>query len=138
MDDLLNIDVQDMQQAEYQLVMNAMQGQQKLMLSGYTISLDNVPLLCAGMHAMWHGHSMAWSFVSRDIGVNLYGATRAIRRHLIGKMEYGDTRRISMSVRTGWEDGARWAAMLGFKRECTMRNYGPHGHDYDLWAMVTP
>ena len=136
MSDLLSLEVQPMQVAEYQHVLSALQGKDIQFNDSYVVFKDGSPLICYGGVELWYGHHSAWTFVSKDIGSDMLAATRAVRRHITGRMAEEHIRRISCSVRTGWEEGARWAAMLGFHRECTMRCYGPHWHDYDLWSMV--
>jgi hypothetical protein len=52
-------------------------------------------------------------------------------------MELHPYKRIETSVATDFEQGHRWAQMLGFKNEGTMRCFTPQGMDCDLYARIS-
>ncbi len=46
-------------------------------------------------------------------------------------------RRIETVVRTSFEQGHRWAEMLGFDSEGLLRRYAPDGSDYTMYSRLT-
>lgn len=88
----------------------------------------------AGIANQHPGTGRAWALLSPAAGPWLPTITKACLRFFLDARY----RRIEATVLTGWAAGARWAAMLGFEREGTMRGYGPDGQDFDLYARVRP
>jgi hypothetical protein len=89
-------------------------------------------LACLGVIPQWEGRAVAWGLVGRAAGRNFRSIHRGVSRFL-------DTcgfRRIETAVATHFEQGHRWAQLLGFKNEGTMSGYAPDGSDYDLYARV--
>lgn len=134
--DLLRLDVQPMQAAEHAVVVNRIESDGMPILNAQTIKKNGKPIICCGLIPFIPSHMIAWTFIAGSIGFDMVRATLIIRSRLLVTMALDDIHRISCTVQTGWEDGARWARLLGFTLECTMRCYGPYGRDYDLWAMV--
>jgi hypothetical protein len=89
------------------------------------------PVAAAGLAPQWDDHAKAWAMLADDAAQHLVAITRAIRRFLDGRPE----RRIDTAVRTDFAAGHRWARMLGFEREGTMRCW-MGGQDHDLYARV--
>ena len=134
--DLLTLDVQPMQAAEHAMVVDTIQRTNAPITDANTIKKNGRPIICCGLIPFHPSHMIAWTFIAGSIGYDMVRATLLIRSHLMLTMAMDEVHRISCTVQTGWEEGTRWARLLGFTRECTMRCYGPHGQDYDLWAMV--
>lgn len=89
-------------------------------------------IACGGLVEMWENRGLAWMVLS-DIAKNyMLQLTRAIMRYL----RVAKYRRIETAVRSNFLEGHRWADLLGFKYEGTMRGYGISGDDYDLYARV--
>lgn len=88
---------------------------------------------CAGLIPQWNGRAVAWALIASEAGQHLVGIHKAVRRAL----DLHPFRRVETAVRTDFDAGHRWARMLGFDREATMRGYAPDGYDYDLYARVT-
>lgn len=92
----------------------------------------NTVIICAGVLNLWEGRMQAWALVSREAGPHFATIHKAVRRFL----DMCDARRIETAVDTQFEAGHRWARLLGFERECTMKAYAPDGRDCDLYARV--
>lgn len=88
---------------------------------------------CAGLFPLWDGRACAWALIAAEAGQHFVAIHKAVRRALT----LHAFRRVETVVRTDFAAGHRWARMLGFQREATMRGYAPDGHDYDLYARVT-
>lgn len=100
----------------------------------YTAIVDNAPIACAGVIPMWQGRGLAWAYLSKQAArENFLGVHRAVSRFL----EACYLQRIEMTVDCEFEQGHRWARMLGFEMEAEcMRAYRPDGGDCALYARV--
>jgi hypothetical protein len=92
------------------------------------------PIACAGVVELWPGRAYAWALLDKSAGKHFIAITRAIRDKL-NALPY---RRIEMAVDEHFEQGHRWAKMLGFNRETTtpMRAYNPDGGNCHLYARI--
>ena len=89
---------------------------------------------CAGIIPLWPGRAIAWSYISiYATGSKFLAVHRAVLRRL-------DTcyiKRIEMTVDCGFEQGHRWAELLGFVMEAPhMAGYLPDGTDCALYARI--
>lgn len=100
----------------------------------YTGIADFQVVMCAGVHLELPGRGTAWCLLSEHARNHLLGCTRAVEEFL----SHCGVRRVQTYVETAFVQGHRWAGMLGFAREGTLRAWGPNGEDYDLYARVTP
>jgi RimJ/RimL family protein N-acetyltransferase len=75
--------------------------------------------------------AQGWGIVGRDAGPQLLAITRKVGEFL----EAQDFMRIETSVRTEFPAAHRWARMLGFQREGTLRKWD-EGRDCDIYARV--
>jgi ribosomal protein S18 acetylase RimI-like enzyme len=98
----------------------------------YSAVVDGVVIACAGLIPQWQGRAVAWALISNAAGPHFLGVHRAVRRAL----QVHDFRRVETGVVVDFEEGHRWAKMLGFEREGRMRAYTPDGRDCDLYARV--
>jgi hypothetical protein len=89
-------------------------------------------LACMGLLPQWQERAIAWGLIAAEAGPYFKTITRAVFR----TMELHPFRRIEASVKTDFEAGHRWARLLGFQREGTMRAYTTDGDDYDLYARI--
>lgn len=89
---------------------------------------------CAGIIPMWHGRAMAWAYLSSlAVGPTFLSVHRAVKRFL----DVCYVQRIEMTVDCDFEQGHRWAMMLGFVKEANcMRAYRPDGGDCALYARI--
>jgi hypothetical protein len=87
---------------------------------------------CAGVETIWAGRGVAWSLLGCLTPVEFLGVHRRVCRFL----EELDMRRIEMTVDTTHEAGHRWAIMLGFQHEGTLKAYTPDGRNCDLYART--
>lgn len=84
--------------------------------SAYSLKRDDnsVAAIC-GLYPVDPGHAMAWAFLGHGLKAEMVSVTRIIKRYLDTAMI--DHRRIAMSVHAEFEQGLRWAEMLGFESE---------------------
>ena len=99
----------------------------------YTGVVDGRVVVCAGVEPMWQGRGYAWSYLSAGSGAHFVAIHKAVKRFL----EIAPFVRVEASVVCEFEQGHRWARMLGFNLEAErMISYGPDGRDYALYARV--
>jgi RimJ/RimL family protein N-acetyltransferase len=92
---------------------------------------------CAGIVPVWQGRATTWAFT----GVLPRTAWVAVTRRAMAGLAEAHARgyrRIEAAVHAKFEEGHRWAAMLGFEPEGVARCYGPDGADHVLYARVAP
>lgn len=88
---------------------------------------------CAGILPAWEGRALAWSWIGAAAGRHMVAITRAVRRFLDAQ----PYRRVEMTVDVNFDEGHRWAEMLGFRLEALrMKAYRPDGGDCSLYARV--
>lgn len=89
-------------------------------------------VLCvAGIYVPWEGRALAHAILSSDCGRHLTSIVRAIG----GFLEEAAFERVEAHVQTEREECHRFARLLGFERECTMRRFLA-GDDFDLYSRV--
>lgn len=99
----------------------------------YSLVEGGEVLACAGVVELWRGRAMMWSLLSRDIGGRILKVHRATKR-MLDAVPYD---RIEIEVAVGFEQGHRWARMLGFELEAAcMRKAFMDGCDAALYAKV--
>lgn len=95
-----------------------------------TVTLDGLPMVCAGLLEVWPGRAYAWALLDRDAGRVLLRATKEIR----SRLDRSSFARVEMAAAVDFEQSARWARLLGFQCECRARKYLPDGRD--AWIFV--
>lgn len=100
----------------------------------YTGLVGGAVVICAGVSLELPTRGTAWALLSEQACRHLIGCTRAVETFL----RDAQIRRVQTYVDTAFAAGHRWARLLGFEREGTLRAWGPAGEDYDLYARVTP
>jgi hypothetical protein len=102
----------------------------------YSAVADGKVVACAGLTELSPARALAWSYLANDIGASsMLRVTRACERML----QLSHFRRVEMDVLYDFEEGHRWAKLLGFELECPRRRaYGPDGRDYALYSRVKP
>lgn len=101
-----------------------------------TFLLENEPMAIVGAQIIFDGVLQAWALTSDLISKKPIAFTKACKLMLKNQIEEHKIRRVQITVRTDYDHGWNWAIALGFELEGIMRNYGPDGCDYGLFAMV--
>ena len=99
-----------------------------------TVYSDGAPVACGGAIGFGDGRACLWSFMGSNIGPREFVKVHAITKRLIDAMPF---RRLEMYVDCDFENGHRWARLLGFDMECErMKSFQANGADSALYAMV--
>lgn len=90
------------------------------------LSSDGRVLWCGGTIPAWPGRNEGWSYVSQDAGPVMTRITRETIRMLNNAPG-----RTEITVAKTFDEGHRWARLLGFEVETPLlRAYGPGGEDH--------
>lgn len=95
-----------------------------------------VCVAAAGCIPVFPTRAIAWAVLSNDAAPFMLAITRKVRRVMAG-LPY---QRIEIAVRADFEDGKRFARLIGMKLETPepMRKHGADGVDEYQYAMVKP
>lgn len=99
----------------------------------YSLIVDDVVLAAGGLIPQWENRAVAWALIAAEVGPHMVSLTRAVKR----AFSLHHFRRVETSVACDFEQGHRWARMLGFEREGRMRAFTPDGDDCDLYARIS-
>jgi RimJ/RimL family protein N-acetyltransferase len=98
----------------------------------YACLADNKVIAMAGVSMFWKGRGHAWATIADNGRPYL----KAITKEVLNFLKFTSISRIETSVDCRFEAGHKWAQMLGFEKEGTMRSWGPNGENYDLYSRV--
>jgi hypothetical protein len=96
--------------------------------NSWTAVVDGEPVACGGTIEQWKGRHVAWTYMSPRSGRHMSFITRAVLRNLATIAG-----RIELTVRRDFEQGHRWARILGFAVENPpgiLAGFGPMGEDH--------
>lgn len=88
----------------------------------------------AGVVPIFASRAVAWAILSNDAAPYMLEIIRKVRRTM-ASLPY---RRIEIAVRSDFEDGKRFASLIGMKLETPepMRAHGANGEDEYMYAVV--
>ncbi len=98
----------------------------------WTVMNQGRPVFCGGAWNIWPGRAVVWAILAEGAGRIMPRITRATMRYL----ELLPERRVECYVDAGFQQGERWARMLGFAHEAKLRAFLPNGNDAHLYARV--
>jgi hypothetical protein len=98
----------------------------------YALMVGDETMIMAGVSVFWQGRGFGWATVSRNAGPYMRRITGAVRKFL----DTSGIKRIETAVDCRFDAGHRWADLLGFTYEGTMKAWGPQGNDFDMYARV--
>lgn len=89
--------------------------------------------MCYGWVPVYATRAMLWAYISKDAGPK-FASLHRIALDLINRLQF---RRLEMEVDHGFEQGHRWAKMLGFTCEAPLlKGFRLDGGDSSLYARV--
>lgn len=100
----------------------------------WTGMVDGNVVGIGGIQEMWPGRGLAWALMSPAINPREFvRITNKVR--LVLEQAHRETfRRIEASVDVGFDNGHRWARLLGFESEGLLRKFSPEGRDHIGYA----
>ena len=101
----------------------------------FTVVVDGSPLVCFGWVQIHPTRALLWTYISARAGKHFVGITR-IANKLIRDLKF---KRLEMEVDCEFEQGHRWARMLGFELEAErLRGHRMDGGDSAIYARILP
>lgn len=100
-----------------------------------TARVGDENIACFGITPLWHGVGVIWGLFASDVGKYGIEVLRASESFLNALMK--DLRRVQCEVMAENTAAVKYIETFGFLREGTMKNYGPNGEDYYLYARVS-
>lgn len=98
----------------------------------FSAMVDGEIIAAAGLLPQWENRAVAWALIGENARRHFVRLTKSMVRYF----DFAEFNRLETAVKTDFAEGHRWARMMGFVREGTMRGYAPDGCDYDLYARV--
>ena len=93
-------------------------------------------LATGGLRIVWQGRALAWALVADEVPKRAWPPMVLHARRMLRQSRWMGIKRIEAIVPAFWEPGERLVAMLGFRCEAVMPQYGPDGSDYGLWSRI--
>ena len=105
-------------------------------LNSYTAVTDDGKLLmCFGFVEIFPSRALMWGFLSATSGAHMTAMTR-IGKYLLEQIPH---RRVEIEVDCEFEQGHRWARILGFELEIMrLKCFRLDGGDSALYSVVRP
>lgn len=101
-----------------------------------TILFGRIPVAIMGLNHMRDGVAEVWTVISERAKEHPMSFHRAVLGRLHAYEKKMKLVRMSMTVREDFEEGIRWAELLGFEREGLMKRFGPNGQNHFLYART--
>lgn len=87
----------------------------------------------AGFFPQWENRAIVWALVSESAGKHFVKIHRAVLR----SFALHPYRRLETCVVEGFDEGHRWAKLLGFELEGKMRSWTPDGRDAWMYSRIS-
>lgn len=100
-----------------------------------TARVEEENIACFGITPLWSGVGVIWGLFAADAGKYGIEVLRASDAFIGSLME--DFRRVQCEVMANNKDAVKYIEAFGFEREGIMRNYGPNGENYYMYARVS-
>ncbi len=99
----------------------------------FTALVDGHPIAVGGVKELFPGRALCWAFIGKDSGPHFPALHKAVKTVL----DFVPYRRLEADVACEFEQGHRWAKMLGFTMEAErMVAHRIDGGDNSLYARV--
>lgn len=98
----------------------------------YACLVGDKVIAMAGVSMFWNGRGHGWATIADNGRPYL----KAITKEVMNFLKFTSISRIETAVDCRFDAGHKWAQMLGFQKEGTMRSWGPNGENYDLYSRV--
>lgn len=103
----------------------------------YTLIVEDVPVVCAGVILNEWGRAEAWSLLSNAFYKHKIKAYRAIKAGLDSIVIENKLTRIQATVDSNSPEAIDFIECLGFEYEGRLRQYGPNREDYLMFSRIS-
>lgn len=105
-------------------------------LWAYTVTVDGIPVACAGVALQeWH-KAEAWAIFSSDFKAHKLFIYRFIKAGITESFREHKLVRLQSTIDPQFPENIKWIETLGFEYEGRLRNYGPQGQDYLMYSRI--
>lgn len=106
----------------------------------YTLLLDEVPIVCAGIVEMGWRRGEAWTLISSLFYTYRKTCFKVIRNSIDSLAKEMNLRRIQSVINESLAVKDTWMKHLGFERETQdcLRSFGPNGENFVMYSRVYP
>lgn len=102
--------------------------------SSFSLVAGEEVLGCFGWVELYKHRAFIWSFISERLEKQKFVVAHKLAKRLVQSLTYS---RIEMEVDYHFQQGHRWARMLGFSLEAErLRKAGEYGQDVSLYALI--
>ena len=91
-------------------------------------------VFCAGKAEQWAGRYVLWAILAKEAKRHMLQITRAVKR---GMLLLEDGARFEAIVQSDFEQGHRWASMVGMRWHHHEERFLPDGTDADIYVRFT-
>ena len=102
----------------------------------WTMFSGDEAIAVVGITVFWNGVAEIWSVISKGMYRSKISFAKSLKRFLYAAIDGFSLSRCQVTVRAGSLVAERWVKFLGFKRESTMKMFGPSGNDYHLYVRL--
>ena len=85
---------------------------------------------------LYPGVMEVFGLFSEEIKTHRFSFHKACLELVKGAFEKYNVHRLQIVVRADYREGQKWANVLGFLAEGTLRKFGPDKHDYIIYGRV--
>lgn len=101
-----------------------------------TISDENGILAVVGATLHWKGNMEVWSVTTTSVFRKPLGYTKAVLSLLVEYQRKFEIKRFHAACLCGYPELEKWFTTIGFKKESTMKSFGPNGEDFFLMVRM--
>lgn len=87
-----------------------------------------------GMQKQWSGRAVVFAMIGQV--KNWVAFTRQVKAIMNEHANKHGIIRLELTTECDFEQASRWAQMLGFSKESTMKHYGVDGADHVMWVKL--
>ncbi len=102
----------------------------------YTMLIDGIVTVCAGIVLMGYNRGEAWTLPSRLFYEHMKSCYKGIKNMLESLAREHKLVRVQSLINLNLESGDRWMKHLGFQYEGTLRGFGCNNEDMKIFARV--
>lgn len=102
----------------------------------YTVLVDGEPIACAGIALQEWSRGEAWALFSEKFYQHKLFIYKLIKKALPAAFHECKLRRIQAIIDTDYPENKKWIEKLGFEYEGRMKQWGPNGQDFLIYARL--
>lgn len=102
----------------------------------YTLIVDGVPVVCAGILLQDWNNGEAWALFSSSYKQHKLYLYRMIKAALRAAFHENGLVRIQATIDTQYPENVKWIESLGFEYEGRLRKFGMQGQDYLMYSRL--